>query len=1035
MDCGLKPDHKIIKSFYEETESSIAQGHDNEGNLAGYFANILQHCVKKNPNREFRTQFEYIENKKRLVFDGAIFNKFNDTMLYGIWEAKDLKDNLEKEIAKKFKDGYPKDNILFQTPHHLVLFQNGERCFDKSIKDSPTNLIDGLELFFNYSKPAYENWEKASEAFKEKVEKLGTGLIELIIKQLKQNQAFINSFEHFKNLCLQTINPRIVDEMIMEMLAQHLLTERLFRNVFDNPDFIQKNTIAKEIENVLFALTSEDFNRNSFLKELDHFYLSIEIAAKTFDDFYRKQTFLNNIYERFFQGFAIKTADKHGIVYTPQPIVEFMINSVEHLLKKEFDLSLSSSNVNILDPFVGTGNFIVHILDKISLANLKHKYCHEIHCNEINLLPYYIATINIEHAYFERTNEYLAFEGVCLVDTFETLDATQTQLFNFDNAQRVKNQKEKEIFVIIGNPPYNAWQQNENDNNKNRKYGSKEAFESVDDFVKKYYAKSSKSTNKNSLSDPYVKAFAWATQRLEKQDSGIVAFITNNGFIDNLAFDGMRKHLSETFSSLYVFDLGGNVRKNNGVQNVFNIKVGVSINLLIKKPSKQGKIYYAHIGDHLSRQEKLDELTAKKMLLKVDWKKITPDNKYNWLTEGLHSEFDTFIEIGSKEEKINKQTTNVIFKTYGAGVKTNRDAWCYNFNQKILIKNIEETIKFYNHQTFDWSRRKDKIIHVDDFVDYNDKKIAWSEGLKKKLEQGKYLDDDERNIRIAHYRPFTKQYLYFDKDFNERVYQFPQIFPTQKTEQENIIIWVKVGMEIPFFVLCANNIVDVLPQGGSQCFPFYVYDEEGNNRQENITDWALEKFKEQYSNLDKTGSPQRTASLEITKKDIFYYVYGLLHAKNYREKYAQNLKKELPRIPFVKDFWFVSTIGKELADLHLNYENAQPFDLESEINQPIDWKVEKMRLSKDKKNLVYNQSITFLNIPEKVFEYKLGNRSALEWVIDQYRIKTDERSGIINDPNQIDNERYIVDLIMKIITVSLKTVDLTEQLNNIAMEK
>jgi predicted helicase len=1024
MNCGLKPDHKVIKSFYEETESSIAQNHDNEGNLSSYFVNILQHCVKKNPNREFRTQFEYIENKKRLVFDGAIFNKFNDTMLYGIWEAKDLKDNLEKEIAKKFKDGYPKDNILFQTPHRLVLFQNGERCFDKNIENSPTNLIDGLEIFFNYSKPAYENWEKASEAFKEKVEKLGKGLIELIIKQLQQNQRFTASFEHFKNLCLQTINPRIVDEMIMEMLAQHLLTERLFRNVFDNPNFIQKNTIAKEIENVLFALTSEDFNRDSFLKELDHFYLSIETAAKTFNDFYRKQTFLNKIYEQFFQGFAIKTADKHGIVYTPQPIVEFMINSVEELLKKEFDLSLSSSNVNILDPFVGTGNFIVHILDKINLDNLKHKYQHEIHCNEINLLPYYVATINIEHAYFERTNEYLAFEGVCLVDTFETLDATQTQLFNFENAQRVKNQKEKEIFVIIGNPPYNAWQQNENDNNKNRKYGSKETYESVDDFVKKYYAKSSKSTNKNALYDPYVKAIAWATQRLEKQDSGIVAFVTNNGFIDNLAFDGMRKHLSETFSSLYVFDLGGNVRKNNGVQNVFNIKVGVSINLLIKKPKKRGKIYYAHIGDHLSRQEKLDELTAKKMLLKVDWKKMIPDNKYNWLTEGLHSEFDTFIEIGSKEEKINKQTTNVIFKTYGGGVKTNRDAWCYNFNRKALAKNMEKTIQVYNHQTFDWLRRKDKTITVDDFIEYNDKKLSWSEGLKKKLEQGKYFDVEEHNIRIAHYRPFTKQYLYFDKDFNERVYQFPQIFPTLKAEQENIIIWIKVGMEVPFFVLCANTIVDLLPQSGSQCFPFYTYNESGMNRQENITDWALETYQKHYQDQ------------KIEKRDIFYYVYGLLHAKNYREKYAQNLKKELPRIPFVKDFWLVSNIGKQLADLHLNYENVEKYPLEIQITEPIvnwrdnrKWKVEKMRLSKNKKNIVYNEEITLRNIPEKVFEYKLGNRTALEWVIEQYRVKTDERSGIINDPNQMDNERYIVDLIMKIVTVSIKTVDLTEQLD------
>jgi predicted helicase len=1056
MDCGLKPDHKIIKSFYEETESSIAQGHDNEGNLAGYFANILQHCVKKNPNREFRTQFEYIENKKRLVFDGAIFNKFNDTMLYGIWEAKDLKDKLEKEVDSKFKKGYPKDNILFQTPHRLMLFQNGELCFDKNIKDSPTNLIDGLGIFFNYSKPAYENWEKASEAFKEKVEGLGKGLIEHINQELQKNQIFIKAFEGFKTLCQQSINPSISNNLVMEMLAQHLLTERLFRNVFRNSEFVNRNIIAREIEKVISALISKSFNREHFLRDLDHYYETIETAAQTFKDFHRKQAFLNNIYERFFQGFAVKTADKHGIVYTPQPIVEFMINSVEHLLKQEFNLSLSSPNVHILDPFVGTGNFIVHILNKLNPLKIEQKYKNEIHCNEINLLPYYIASVNIEHAYFEKTNEYLPFEGICLVDTFETLDSTQIQLFNSENTERVKKQKNAPIFVIIGNPPYNAGQQNENDNNKNKPH------KIVDDLVRENYAKTSKSTNKNALSDPYVKAFAWATKRLEKQDNGIVAFVSNNSFLESIAFDGMRKHLKENFSELYILDLGGNVRKNNGVQNVFNIKVGVSINFLIKNNKNQdNRIYYAHIGDHFSRREKLDQLIQINKILNINWEEVFSDLKQNWLTEGLHLEFDDFIAMGSKEGKADKnKTENIIFKNYGRGVATSRDAWAYNFNQKVLAENMQRTIDFYNLQVLKFKRKycvptlehgneKEKLSlssssvsdeieklprssshapawelenFIDNFVSYDDKQISWSRDLKLDLKRNKFAEFEMFKIRHSLYRPFTKQYLFFDRIMNEEVYQFPQIFPNPETEKENLIICVAgIGDRKGFGCFVSNLILSLdFSFEKAQCFPFYIYDENGNNRQENISDWALETYQKHYNDL------------KITKRDIFYYVYGLLHAKNYREKYAQNLKKELPRIPFVKDFWFVSTIGKELADLHLNYENAQPFDLESEINEPVDWKVEKMRLSKDKKNLVYNQSITFLNIPEKVFEYKLGNRSALEWVIDQYRIKTDERSGIINDPNQIDNEIYIIDLIMKIITVSLKTVDLTEQLNAIS---
>jgi predicted helicase len=1020
MDCGLKPEHKVIKSFYEETKKFLSLGLTNEGNLSPCFASILNHCTKQIPNRLFVEKKQFNFAKKRLEFDGVIVDALSEALIYGIWEAKDLKDDLDKEIKNKFKDGYPKDNILFQTPHRLVLFQNGERCFDESIENSPKKLIECLELFFSYNPPEYKNWEESIEAFKERVADLGTGLVKHIINELQQNQVFIKSFNDYKNLCQQSINPNISNEMVIEMLAQHLLTERLFRTIFNNPDFINKNSIAKEIEKVIFALTSNHFSRQDFLKDLDRYYILIEKAAKTFDDFQRKQAFLNTIYEKFFQGFAIKTADKHGIVYTPQPIVDFMINSVEFLLKKEFDLSLSSHHVNILDPFVGTGNFIVHILNKINSSDLEQKYTKEIHCNEINLLPYYVATINIEHAYFERTRKYLPFEGICLVDTFETLDAIQTQLFNFENAQRVKNQKEKEIFVIIGNPPYNAWQQNENDNNKNRKYDSKETYESVDDFVKKHYAKPSKASNKNALSDPYVKAFAWASQRLAKQESGIVAFVTNNGFIDNLAFDGMRKHFSEHFSDLYILDLGGNVRKNSGVQNVFNIKVGVSINLLIKKPHKKSKIYYAHIGDHLSRQEKLEELTKHKVISNIDWKEITPNNKNNWLTEGLHDEFNTFIAMGSKEGKSNKnQTEQVIFRNYSNGVKTNRDAWCYNFNQKALANNIQKTIEFYNYQTFSWSRNKDKTKTIDDFVDYDDKKIGWSRDLKLDLQRNKFIDFEQLQIRTSLYRPFTKNFLYFDKILNEEVYQFPHIFPTPKTEKENLVICVSgVGSRIPFICLISNIIPNLsLVIEPVQCFPFYTYNEDGTNRQENITDWALETYQKHYNDL------------KITKRDIFYYVYGLLHAKNYREKYAQNLKKELPRIPFVKDFWLVSTIGKQLADLHLNYETADKYELDVETSEPLNWKVEKMRLSKDKNCLIYNETITLRNIPAKTFSYKLGNRSALEWVIEQYRIKTDERSGIINDPNQIDNERYVIDLIMKIITVSIKTVELTEQLD------
>ncbi|MEY3219025.1 MAG: hypothetical protein RIT27_382 [Pseudomonadota bacterium] len=429
-------------------------------------------------------------------------------------------------------------------------------------------------------------------------------------------------------------------------------------------------------------------------------------------------------------------------------------------------------------------------------------------------------------------------------------------------------------------------------------------------------------------------------------------------------------------------------------------------------------IHYCRLDEFWTKHQKFDFLNQKQHIGNVEWKIISPDSKYNWLTEGLHSEFENFIAIGSKEGKATKENPqNVIFKIYSRGVCSNEDAYVFNFSAKCLTENAIKMVENFNSEYDRW-KRNGKPKDIDSFLNVNEKTLKWIRNTKRHLLRDKDVYFNQDKIRKAIYRPFCKQFIFFERAFNEDIYQFPKIFPTLETEKENFVICCTNHSQIPFVVHITNVIPEVANGGRTgQCFPFYIYDEEGTNRRENITDWALERYQKHYNDL------------QITKKAIFYYVYGLLHSKNYREKYAQNLKKELPRIPFEKDFWFISTLGKELADLHLNYENAEPFELDSEINEPIDWKVEKMRLSKDKKTLVYNQSITFLNIPEKTFDYKLGNRSALEWVIEQYRIKTDERSGIINDPNQDDNEKYIVDLIRKIITVSLKTVDLMAQLN------
>jgi predicted helicase len=592
MSLSLKANHKVITEYYREMQKARETKQLHEGAVAPHFANLLRHCLGQSPQLTLVEQYSIKrDGRKPLRADGALVDKQTNVLLYGIWEAKDSKDKLEKEVKSKFKDGYPADNILFQSPDQVILYQHGNETFNAPITESPENLVTSLELFLSYKPPVYAQWEEAIGAFKEKVGELGQALVLIILGELKTNKAFKTAFEDFSLLCQAAINPNLAQSAVIEMLVQHLLTERLFRTIFNNPDFINKNVIAKEIEKVIQALTSHAFSRTEFLKSLDRFYTAIEETASTIHAYSRKQDFLNAVYENFFQGFAVKVADTHGIVYTPQPIVDFMVNSVQEILKREFNQDLSNENVHVLDPFTGTGNFILRVMQEIGAntndfdvkAKFKHKYENELHCNEIMLLPYYIASMNIEHAYYEYMKTYSPFSGICLVDTFELAEPKQGG-FNFlvpENTERVNAQKAAPIFVIIGNPPYNVGQQSENDNNKNRKYPH------LDGVIEQNYAKTSKATNKNSLSDAYVKAFAWATERLQGQDKGIVAFVTNNGFLEGLAADGMRAHLESVFDKIYMLDLGGNSRKtDDDLGNVFGIRVGVSINILVKTGKK-----------------------------------------------------------------------------------------------------------------------------------------------------------------------------------------------------------------------------------------------------------------------------------------------------------------------------------------------------------------------------------------------------------------------------------------------------------------
>jgi predicted helicase len=627
--------------------------------------------------------------------------------------------------------------------------------------------------------------------------------------------------------------------------------------------------------------------------------------------------------------------------------------------------------------------------------------------------------MNIEHAYFERTEQYEAFEGLCFVDTLDMAERGGSFSFMSEkNAERVERQKKTPITVIIGNPPYSAWQLNENDNNKNRKYPV------IEQRIRETYVKDSIASNKNALADAYVKFFRWAVDRLQNRD-GIVCLVTNNSFVDQIAFDGMRKHFMSDFTRIYHLHLEGNVRHNpklaGSMYNVFGIQVGVGITIAIRISNHRDHcLYFARIEKTLRKEAKWQWLAARVNLSGVNWKRLNPDSQHTWLIPENTGAFAKFMAIGDRASKADNGGGQTLFRVFSVGVKTNRDEVVYDNNRDVLTDRVRRFIEDYNAEV-DRYKRAAEVANVDDFVRYE--RIKWSETLKANVVRGRYAEYRESDVRSALYRPFFKQVLFLNEMLVERRYQFHQILPIETTEAENQLIALTApGSEKPFMILASSLLTDIHLVGagaGCQCFPFYVYEEDGSNRRESVTDWALEQFRTHYK--DK----------KIGKWDIFHYVYGLLHHPGYRTKFADNLKRELPRIPFAPDFKAFATAGKELARLHLDYESLEPYPLKfiETDGVPLSYTVEdKMRLTKDKAAVRANASLTLAGIPPEAFQYRLGNRSALEWVIDQYQVTEDKRSGIRSDPNRPDDPEYIVRLIGQVVRVSLETVKIVSAL-------
>lgn len=951
----------------------------------------------------------------QIRWDGVL--KDNVKLLRGFWEAKDADDDLTAEIALKQQRGYSLENSIFENTRTAILFQNGRETLRADLT-RPDEIAALLETFYAYEAPIIVEFEAAMDKFADALPALSADLNRRIAEGHARNARFQAAYADFMALCHTSLDPTMTAATLDDMLVQHLLTERLIRRIFDNSDFRTKNVIAGEIEKVIDALVSATFSREDYLRSLDRYYVAIEHAAGTIPDFSQKQAFLNGVYERFFQGYSTAVADTHGIVYTPQPIVDFMCASVIDALHTEFGKTLGDPDVMVLDPATGTGNFIVNLLRRAKGEHRAGLYQGRLFANEVMLLPYYIAALNIEHAYYDLTGTYAPFEGLCFVDTLGLAEPEQMTMFVEKNTVRVEAQRKAPITIIIGNPPYNVGQRNENDNNQNRKYPV------IDRRVKATYSKDSAASSKSKVSDAYVKFFRFAADRLADRD-GIVCYVTNNGFVDQNSFDGFRKHIVQDYTHVWHLDLGGNSRTGQG-GNVFDIRVGVGITLAIKRAAHAERLlHYFRVPEDWTKQDKLGWLAERRATAGVDWMPITPDARHTWLIPANAAAFASMLSLGSKaaKSKKNRQTAETtIFQTYSLGVSTNRDDVVYDFDPKQLIPRVEQFIDDYNGEV-DRHKRANRPADVNNFVRYE--KIKWSRDLKKDFVRGKYANYAPHKVRTSLYRPFTKKHLFFDRILNEEVYQQHTFFPTPAQEAENrVLIVAGVGNRKGFGCFITNLIPSLdFAFEKAQCFPFYTYDEDGTNRRENISDAALAAF-------------QAAHGAAVGKWDVFYYTYAALHHPAWRVRFADSLKKDLPRIPVMPDggdtktFHRWAAAGRQLAGLHLDYETVQPYPL-VRVEQPgvrFSYRVDRMRFDRARTTLTVNESFSLTDFPPAAFEYKLGGRSAVEWVVDQYRVTCDQAGQITSDPNRLDAPSHIVDLVGRVVAVSVGTMAIVDGL-------
>jgi len=880
------------------------------------------------------------------------------------------------------------------------------------------------------------------------------------------------AFKDFGAELRDDLNDSIADEEIIEMLAQHLITKPVFDALFEDYSFAKHNPMSQAMQAVLDILQEHNLDKEA--DTLQKFYDSVKMRAEGIENATGKQKIVVELYNNFFSKAFPRLKDKLGIVYTPVEVVDFIIHSVNHILKTEFGQTLGSKGVHIIDPFTGTGTFITRLLQSglITPEQLPYKYQNEIHANEIVLLAYYIAAINIEAVYHSIAGgSYQPFEGICLTDTFqlyEKEDLVDALLEN--NSARRKKQKNLDIRVIMGNPPYSDGQESANDDAANINYPTLDRR-----IAETYVERSDGKGGKRSSYNSYIRAIRWASDRIG--NSGVIGFVSGSGFIEKRAMDGMRKCLADEFSSVHVLNLRGDIRKNmlskgraHEGQNIFggDSMTGIAITLFVKNKNamQRGQIYYHDIGDDLSCEAKLNKISEFSSMLGVSeaggWLSISPDAHGDWLSQRVE-DFSAHLLIGTKKAMSEPR----IFEAFSNGIVTNRDTWVYSFSRSNLTRNCSGMIEFYNKEIDRYKSVIDggnEVSDVQSFVLKDTKKISWGGGnWQAQFAKCQKEAFDPIKITQSLYRPYTKVWHYGGKTFNHSFYSMPRIFPDAAAENR-VIMTNAIGSRNGFSCLMSNMSVDLNSmEAGAQCFPLFLYDETKESLIKSCPNAESENIRSRNSDLfaaqeKKAGRQRRDAltdeglahfqfsypSEQISKEDVFYYVYGLLHSPDYRERYADNLSKELPRIPRVKtaaNFWAFSKAGRKLAELHLNYETVEPYPLKIESSGKLtnaDYRVEKMKYGKTGKDkdlttLHYNDKITLTGIPLEAYDYIVNGKPALDWVVERQCVKTDKDSGIVNDANDwavetMGNPHYPLELFMRVVTVSLETMKIVNGL-------